>query len=222
MHRAKQYYIAKVDFDTYRAHAVPAKVDYYTSCTSHSKIEVVKVMSGCENGDIVKVGKVEINSQVYGYCKVKLRTGDVFDHGKYAPLSLVNIGVLFTPNNFFIEMLYPPLSPHIFATHALWIDLPTTVLSSFKRHFLVSGNEVESADNMAKLDMEELLYSAIHAVNHLILRIACVHCQCDAGDLGTEHEHLFMQPNTSADSKNIDKPTDIDSRRSTQSKPPPR
>ena len=99
MHRAKQYYLVKVDFDTYRAHAIPTKVDYYTSCISRGKIEVVKVMDSSEKSDIVKIGNVEINIQVCGYCKVKLRTGSVFDHGKFISLYF-EILLLFIQDDF--------------------------------------------------------------------------------------------------------------------------
>lgn len=221
MHRTKQYCLVKVDFDTYRAHAIPTQVDYYTSCTSHSKIEVIKVMSSCEKSDIVKVGKVEINSQVYGYCKVKLRTGNVFDHGKFISHDSKYL-LLFIYYNICIEMLYPPLPPHVFITQALWIDLPTTVLRIFNRHFFANGDVTESAEiGTQQQYMEELLYSAIHAVNHVILRIANMHCQCDAGDLGTEHEHLFLHQDTSVD-KNVVKSSRADNLKSAQSKPPPR
>lgn len=105
MHRAEQYRIVKLDLRIHKASCIPVRVDYYTASCNSTNIVITKVH---REQSLVKSGHCTVSTDVYGYYKIRLRTGEKFDKG---------------------ECSLPPL---VFDTQATWIDLPLPIKAALE------------------------------------------------------------------------------------------
>jgi DEAD/DEAH box helicase domain-containing protein len=79
MHRAQQFLVRQLDLQSKRALSIPVKVGYYTACRNRTDINVLKVY---EDSGLFKTGTVQVVCSVYGYAKIWLGTGEVFEEGE--------------------------------------------------------------------------------------------------------------------------------------------
>lgn len=105
MHQGRSYLVSKLDLNTYKAWAHPTHVNYYTSPRD---CNYVKVMGRFETDRLlpdvdVHCGAVQIERSVWGYRKIWLRSGRIFEMHEFALPSL------------------------FFETQAAWVDLSTEI-----------------------------------------------------------------------------------------------
>jgi len=111
MHQARSYLVSKLDLNTYKAYAHPTNVSYYTAPRDTT---LVKVMGRFESKWLesrieAHCGSVQIERSVWGYRKMHLNSGRVFEMHEFSLPSL------------------------LFETQAVWIDLSSDLQMKIER-----------------------------------------------------------------------------------------
>ena len=115
LHQGKQYLITFLDLDKLVARATPVNVNYYTASRDHTDVDILNRHKS--NGMECYVGSARVETRVWGYRKIDLRTRRVYDMSEFS---------------------LPPLN---YLTRALWIVIPISIVHRVlesKCHFLAS------------------------------------------------------------------------------------
>ncbi|GBG34433.1 ATP-dependent helicase hrq1 [Hondaea fermentalgiana] len=105
MHQGRSFLVSKMDLNSYKAWAHPTHVNYYTSPRDCNYVKVMgrfdteRLLPGLD----VHCGAVQIERSVWGYRKIWLRSGRIFEMHEFTLPSL------------------------FFETQAAWVDLSTEV-----------------------------------------------------------------------------------------------
>jgi ATP-dependent helicase YprA (DUF1998 family) len=115
LHQGRQYLILFLDLDNLVARATPVNVNYYTASRDHTDVEILSRQKS--NNFECYVGNARVETKVWGYRKIDLRTRRVYDMSEFS---------------------LPPLN---YLTRALWITIPLAIVNRViesKCHFLAS------------------------------------------------------------------------------------
>jgi ATP-dependent helicase YprA (DUF1998 family) len=83
MHQAKQYLVVRLDLETHTALVRPVRVGYYTSSRNHTDVNLVRKLESTDDGRISS-GYAQVVAKVWGYRKIWLQTGQIFEMGTFS------------------------------------------------------------------------------------------------------------------------------------------
>lgn len=122
MHRGKQFLVHHLNLSSARAHTLPVNVKYITSAQNTTEINISKIVESESN--IVHYGTVQVVQKVFGYVKMWIRNGQIFEHG---------------------ECSLPPLE---YETTAVWFDLPMRIKAELEAEDICPVASMHAANHL--------------------------------------------------------------------------
>ena len=151
IHQGEKYLIETIDWENKTAYASSHRVDYYTEAISISDVEIIAQEKEKDIGYLLTFGEVKVTEFYHSYRK---KTYD--EVLEIVPLDL------------------PPLE---FNTKAVWINIPSSIVSKVKAE---------------KKDFS----GGIHALEHATIALSPLFALCDRWDIGGTSYPNFLDDGT--------------------------
>ncbi|PWI46938.1 DEAD/DEAH box helicase [Candidatus Heimdallarchaeota archaeon B3_Heim] len=139
IHQGEKYLIETIDWENKKAYASPHRVDYYTEAISISDVEIIAQENEKDIGYLLTFGEVKVTEFYHSYRK---KTYDEV-----------------------LEIVPFDLPPLEFNTKAVWINLPSSIVTKVKAE---------------KKDFS----GGIHALEHATIALSPLFALCDRWDIG--------------------------------------
>ena len=142
LHMAQSWLVERLDLDNHEVLAAPFKGHYFTRALSHKTTEVLETLhSRAVGATVVHFGRLRVTETVTGFQKHLIGSQKVI--GRY-PLDL---------------------SPQIFDTEGLWLEIPESLMRA------VEGEQLH-------------FMGGIHALEHAMIALLPLLVLCDRNDIG--------------------------------------